>query len=154
MKILIAIDGSDASRSVIEAACPLIAKPENTEVKIISVVEPFAPMAAEPFAISSEYYAEMQEAEIKQAKTSVEKAETGLKENCPNISDVSSEVFRGGAARTIVETAEEWKADLIVVGSHGYGFWSRTLLGSVSNSVVHHAPCSVVVVRGENDEKS
>ena len=154
MKILIAIDGSDASRSVIEAACPLIAKPENTEVKIISVVEPVAPMAAEPFAISAEYYAQMEEAAIKQAQNFVEKAVSDLKSNCPKIGDVSSEVLRGGAAQTIVEIAEEWKADLIVVGSHGYGFWSRTLLGSVSNSVVHHAPCSVTVVRGENDEKA
>lgn len=154
MKILIAIDGSDASKSVIEAACPLIAKPESTEVKIISVVEPITPMATEPFAISAEYYAQTQEAAIKQAKIFVEKAEAGLKDNCPNIGNVSSEIFRGGAARTIVEIADEWNADLIIVGSHGYGFWSRTLLGSVSNSVMHHALCSVMVVRVENDEKS
>ena len=49
------------------------------------------------------------------------------------------------ATRGINETARG-KADLIVVGSHGRGFWGR-LLGSVSNGVVHHAPCSVLVVR-------
>ena len=47
-----------------------------------------------------------------------------------------------------IEEAQNWGADLIIVGSHGYGFWSRALLGSVSNAVINHAPCSVLVVRG------
>jgi nucleotide-binding universal stress UspA family protein len=59
----------------------------------------------------------------------------------------------GLAKQVIVEEAEKWGADLIVVGSHGQGLWSRALLGSVSNSVVHHAPCSVFVGRTpENTE--
>ena len=154
MKILIATDGSEASRSVIEAACRLIAAPENTSVKIISSVEGFAPMTAEPFAVSAEFYAEMEVLAKKQAKSFVEKAETDLKENCPNLKEVSNEILRGGAAQAIVETAGDWGADLIVVGSHGYGFWSRALLGSVSNSVVHNAPCSVLIVRGKQSAES
>lgn len=154
MKILIATDGSDASRSVIEAACKAIASPENTEVKIISAVEPLAPMAAEPFAVSAEYYAEIENGLSKNAKAFTGEGVEHLKEICPAINNVSSEVFRGGAAGAIVEEAKNWGADLIVVGSHGYGFWSRTLLGSVSNSVVHSAPCSVLVVRGKNGAKS
>ena len=59
---------------------------------------------------------------------------------------VNTEVLRGPPDQQIIEKAKEWKADLIVVGSHGRGFWGR-LLGSVSNGVVHHAPCSVLVVR-------
>jgi len=149
MKILIATGGSEASISVIEAACRIVAKPENTLVKIISAVEPITPMAAEPFAVSAEYYAEIEAGMSKQAKTFVEQAEADLKEICPNLSDVSSEIFRSsGAAQAIVETAREWDADLIIVGSHGYGFWTRTFLGSVSNAVVHHASCLVLVVRG------
>ena len=60
---------------------------------------------------------------------------------------LTTEVLCGPPAQEIVQQAEDWGADLVVVGSHGYGFWSRALLGSVSNSVVHHAPCSVLVVR-------
>lgn len=59
----------------------------------------------------------------------------------------SSDVLFGSPDSRIVETAEEWHADLIIVGSHGYSRWERLLLGSVSDSVVHHAPCSVFVVR-------
>ncbi len=151
MKILIATDGSAASKSVIEAACQMVADPENTTVKIISAVEPLAPMVAEPFAVSADYYAEIEAGMSNQAKTFVEQAAEHLKELYPHISNVSTEVLRGGAAQAIVETAREWGADLIVVGSHGYGFWSRTLLGSVSNTVVHHAPCSVLIVRAENE---
>jgi nucleotide-binding universal stress UspA family protein len=47
----------------------------------------------------------------------------------------------------ILDEAEKWKADLIVVGSHGYPAWERLLLGSVSQAVVSHAKCSVEVVR-------
>jgi len=47
----------------------------------------------------------------------------------------------------ILDEAESWGADLIVVGSHGYRAWERFLLGSVSQSIVSHAECSVEVVR-------
>jgi len=47
----------------------------------------------------------------------------------------------------IVEEAREWGTDLIVVGSHGYGFAKRLVLGSVAAAVVASAPCSVQVVR-------
>jgi nucleotide-binding universal stress UspA family protein len=47
----------------------------------------------------------------------------------------------------IIDHAAEWHADLIVAGSHGWEGLNRFLLGSVSESVVRHAPCSVEVVR-------
>jgi len=47
----------------------------------------------------------------------------------------------------IVEAAAEVDADLIIVGSRGMNAVQRWLLGSVSSKVVHHAPCSVLVVR-------
>jgi len=147
MKILIATDGSESSAAVIEKTCNIIGNPENTEVKIITAVEPMVPMGAEPFAISAEYYAQTSEALLEQGKKTVEQAEKDLRNKCSNLGNVSSEVIRGGAAQAIVEKAQDWNADLIVVGSHGYGFWSRALLGSVSNSIANHAPCSVLIVR-------
>ena len=53
----------------------------------------------------------------------------------------------GDPRSVIVDEAENWKADLIVVGSHGYTGIKKWLLGSVAQSVVSHAPCSVEVVR-------
>jgi nucleotide-binding universal stress UspA family protein len=63
---------------------------------------------------------------------------------------VTKEVLPGSPKLVIVEKADHWQADLIVVGSHGYGPWHRFLLGSVSQAVVSHAKCSVEVVRSRN----
>jgi nucleotide-binding universal stress UspA family protein len=63
---------------------------------------------------------------------------------------VAEPVVREGDARSvIIDEAKEWEADLIVVGSHGYTGLKRLLIGSVAQSVVHHAPCSVEVVRSK-----
>jgi len=59
--------------------------------------------------------------------------------------DVRRKVVEGHAARVLTETAAG--ADLLVVGSRGHGGFTGLLLGSVSEHVVTHAPCPVVVVR-------
>jgi nucleotide-binding universal stress UspA family protein len=57
-------------------------------------------------------------------------------------------IVREGDPRTeIIGAADEWKADLIVVGSHGRTALERLLLGSVAQAVVAHAHYSVEVVR-------
>ncbi len=56
-------------------------------------------------------------------------------------------VEAGTPASKIIEVAKEWPADLLVMGSHGRGKTAGLLLGSVSQAVLHHAPCPVLVVR-------
>ena len=153
MKILVATDGSDFSKAAIDILPNIVAKSENTILKIVSVFERPTPIAAEPFAISAEYYNEMEEMGRKNAKQHSEHAKTRIRALFPNtVLDLTTEVITGSPQRVIVETAQEWGANLIVIGSHGYGFWSRLMLGSVSNSVVLHAPCSVLVVRSSPAE--
>jgi nucleotide-binding universal stress UspA family protein len=149
MKILIATDGSDYSKAAINFCRNIIAEPENTSVKILSSVERPVPFATEPFAVSAEYYNELEQLGLKNAKQFVSLAGTQVQSLFSDVplKEVSTEVMSGTPEQAIIERAKEWDADLIVVGSHGYGFWSRALLGSVSNSVVHHAPCSVLVVK-------
>jgi nucleotide-binding universal stress UspA family protein len=53
----------------------------------------------------------------------------------------------GDVRETILDTAQEWKADLIVIGSRGRSGVQRLLLGSVAEPVARHAPCSVEIVR-------
>jgi nucleotide-binding universal stress UspA family protein len=63
---------------------------------------------------------------------------------------VSTKILEGVPKDVIVEEAREWDADLIVVGSHGYGRVQRLVLGSVAAAVVASAPCSVQVVRAKH----
>jgi nucleotide-binding universal stress UspA family protein len=56
-------------------------------------------------------------------------------------------IWEGDPAASVVDAARSEGADVIVVGSHGRGALGRALIGSVSDQVVRHAPCPVLVVR-------
>ncbi len=79
-----------------------------------------------------------------QAKDLVEKAAAKLRE--ANFS-VSTELVEGDPKSQIIDAANEWRADMIVLGSHGRTGLNRFLMGSVSQDVVRHAHCSVEIVR-------
>jgi nucleotide-binding universal stress UspA family protein len=63
---------------------------------------------------------------------------------------IETVVIDGSPKQVIIEEAERWGADLIVVGCHGWGPVKRFLLGSVSQAVTVHAPCSVEIVRSSH----
>ena len=154
MKILLAIDGSPCS----ERAVGEVARrpwPDDSQVRIVSVVEPPAPLVAEPYMGVSGYFEEIEQLKRKQADEIVESAAGMLREGSGTATlGVSTEVVNGSPKRTIVEESEEWGADLIVLGSHGYHTWERMLLGSVSQSVAAHARCSVEIVRCRKEATS
>lgn len=58
----------------------------------------------------------------------------------------------GDAGKWISSTARDWAADLVVVGRRGRRGITEILLGSVSNYVLHHAPCSVLIVQGDSPQ--
>lgn len=147
MKILIATDGSKYSNAAVDECCRMILNPERDEVQIVSVYENAYPITAEPFAMSQEYYEKLDETVRNIAAGYVDEAKKTVSERFPK-AKLTTEVLHGAPDQQIIDRAKEWNADLIVVGSHGRGFWGR-LLGSVSDGVVHHAPCSVLVVRRE-----
>lgn len=148
MKVLIATDGSEYSNAAIEKCFELL-KMEDISFRVVSVLEPPLTMS-EPFGGSVEFYREAEDAVRRQAQAAATQAENRVREHFGGAlaeDALASEVVIGSPARRIVEEAQKWEADLIVVGSHGYGFWERMMLGSVSQSVAQHAPCSVLVVR-------
>ena len=145
MRVLLPVDGSAFSEAAIDevASRPW---PAGSEVRIITAAETPVIIGLEPWAAAPIYFEQLEGAVRDSATTLVENAVTKLKSKEIPLR-VSCAVLEGSARETIVEEAERWGADLIVMGSRGLGAWSRLLLGSVSNAVVHHAKCSVEVVR-------
>jgi nucleotide-binding universal stress UspA family protein len=149
MKVLLATDGSAFSDAAVEE----IARrpwPEASELKIIYVIEPFVPPTTDTWVMPSNYYDQLIEAAESQAREAVGKAAEQFSTIAGEKLRITTDIINGHPKQAIVEEAEKWGADLIVVGSHGYRGLTKFLLGSVSQAVVSHAKCSVEVVRSQN----
>lgn len=144
MKILLATDGSAFSQAAVSEIIQRSYAP-GTEVKIISVVHPW-PFIPEPtFMLVAAHYESLEEGR-KRAEEIIANAAKKISESASQLI-VTTEIFEGSPKQVIVEEAERWGADWIILGSHGYGPVKRFLLGSVSHAVVLNAPCSVEIVR-------
>lgn len=145
MKILLAVDDSSYSSAAagVVGARPW---PQGTTVRVLSVVEA-VPLPATELWYDTDNLVERAQQELQtRAKALVERVTQALQGS----GLLAEPVLREGDPRSvIVDEAEKWGADLIVLGSHGYTGLQRFLLGSVAHSVVSHAPCSVEVVRAK-----
>jgi nucleotide-binding universal stress UspA family protein len=143
MKILIAIDGSDFSQAALQS---IIARPwpANTSVKVLHVVEPPSLLMGREMAAYDPEFEAVWKALREQAKDLVEKAAEKLR---AAQFIVSTELVEGDPKSHIIDVANAWHADMIVLGSHGRTGLSRFLIGSVSQAVVRHAHCSVEIIR-------
>ncbi len=140
MRILLAVDESKSSQQAVEKIAQQFRR-ENAEVRILHVLEPVSPAAPPQMAAG---YAPELEALAKPARELLARAAKSL----TDAGFKTETVLREGDIReTILDIAQEWKADLIVIGSHGRSGIQRFLLGSVTESVARHAPCSVEIVR-------
>jgi len=146
MKILLAIDGSPCSDAAVEEVGRR-PWPDGSSIIVLTTFELPSPPAAETWALPINFFEELDLALQKQARNVVERAVEKLKPRLNKTISLDARILPGPPQSVILDEAEEWRADLIVVGSHGYHAWKRFLLGSVSHSVVSHAKCSVEVVR-------
>lgn len=148
MKILIATDGSEFGTAAVEFAAQIIDNNGATDVKIVTVIEPAAGTELETIIESTEEILDPKNPDEQAAAEMLKVAEVLFEMHCGKEDiAISSKVLPGPAARSIVEEADRWNADMIVLGTHGRGFWSKALLGSVSDRVASHAHCSVLIVR-------
>ncbi len=147
MKIILATDGTKFG----DAATEMLRNfklGSGDSVKVISVVDMAVPLAVDVYGGYLPDTSELEKAARENASKVIDSTNETLKKFFGEAGvDVSGDVLFGSPDSRIVETAEEIGADLIILGSHGYKRWERLLLGSVSSSVVHHAHCSVLVVR-------
>ena len=152
MKILLAVDGSTCSDAAIDEVLRR-PWPPLSELKVITAVQIPTMVGAEPWALPPAYFEQLDESVHKAAKGVID----GVLQKLKSIKDkgltITSEILEGPPGQVIVEAAQRWPADLIVIGSRGLGAWNRLLLGSVSNAVIHHAQCSVEVVRGHHADQ-
>ena len=163
MKILIAYDGSDCSKEAIKdlRRAGLAREIEASVVSVCDAVVPL-PEATTPTSnimnvpqaklIAYEIEARVEEARVQalraveEAHKLAEEAVQQLKSDFPTW-DVSAEAMAGTPALAVIKEADDWNADLIVVGTHGRSALGRLLMGSVSQKVTVEAHCSVRVAR-------
>lgn len=143
MRILVATDGSDCS----VAALYSVANrpwPNDSIAKVISAPEFI--LFKDPSYLEKHEAKDLGQASIDEAKSCVA---AGVAILSGSALKVCSEVptFEDRPYRVILNEADTWQADLIVVGSHGRSGFDRVIMGSASEAVALHAKCSVEVIR-------
>ncbi len=153
-RILVAVDYLEPTPEIFKKALEM-AKKEGSHLIIFHCLQGEIPAAPEyPFYVNlyaGVHSLEMLELEEKLIREATEQFQEWLDVfvQQANVEGVEAEVSycSGDAGKQICKTAKEWGADLIIVGRSGKTGLSEFILGSVSNYVVHHAPCSVLVIQ-------
>jgi nucleotide-binding universal stress UspA family protein len=136
-RLLLATDLSEASASATDEAFELAAR-LGASLLVVSVIDPGSLLL--PGGRFRARIDQVRERREQLAQVLVERGrERGV--------EVSFLVWTGDPGDMIVEAAQSERADMVLVGSHGRGAVGRFFLGSVSEHVVRHAPCPVLVVR-------
>jgi nucleotide-binding universal stress UspA family protein len=155
-KILVALDRTSLSEHVFEEALSL-AKSMNGALMLLHVLSPMEegypmpiypgpdslyPGNEEPLQLYAQQWRDFERIGVETLQKLNGKAlEAGI------ASEFSQNV--GDPGRVICEIARSWEADLIIMGRRGHSGLSELILGSVSNYVLHHAPCSVLALQGK-----
>lgn len=158
-KILIAVDRSQNNRFVFDTAVSL-AQTKGADLMLLHILSKKEP--DHPITPTYTYYPIVEACDYQTYQQEFAKYEQHGIELLQNLAQeataagVATEFtqLRGNPGRMICELANNWSADLIIVGSRGLKGLKEMFLGSVSNYVTHHAPCSVLIVRTQIDSPS
>jgi nucleotide-binding universal stress UspA family protein len=134
MKMLLAYDGSDGARRALDVVLELARSTDS--VTVVGVAEGIPLFGYAGTLPSPEQEAE-RDRRIAEAESAI--SARGVA--------VTFAVQSGDPATAILEIAEKEHIDLIVMGTRGLGTAERWLMGSVSDKVLHHAHCNVLVAR-------
>ncbi|MDB6064697.1 MAG: putative universal stress protein [Pedosphaera sp.] len=142
-KILVPVDFSEPSRKALHYAISL-AKPFKAEILLVHVVESVLPPPDAVIVESAALAAALNKEAAKRLSEWRKKA--------ASLAPVREILLTGAPYREIVDFADQSKADLIVLGTHGRTGLTRLLIGSTAERVMRHAPCPVLVVREREHE--
>ena len=153
-KILVAIDISETNKSAFNTALSL-AQATGAELMLLNVISGDKNNYPNPFIYSGYEYDPLDESLFSMYQEQWEKFKQRGEELLRSLVEeatktgVNAEFSQdfGNPGRTICDFAKTWPADLILIGSRGLSGVKEMFLGSVSNYVNHHAPCSVLIVR-------
>jgi nucleotide-binding universal stress UspA family protein len=144
-RILVAIDGSDTSKRALREALQL-AKDGKSALRVLHVLDlvTFSTDTPSGFAAYEEALRVAGEQMLSDASDMAEKAGVACETKLLELEERGRRI-----AEEIARDAGEWRAELIVIGTHGRRGMSRLLLGSVADSLVRIAPAPVLLIRGE-----
>jgi nucleotide-binding universal stress UspA family protein len=142
MRLLLAIDGSTFSEAATQAVITR-ANPHETEVHVLHVIDIPSPQFPEMMT----YYPGIEHARDAQRGPAVALVSKAAELIRSKGFRVSTAVELGDPKSRILDVAEEWHADLIVLGSRGRTKLDHFLMGNVSDGIARHATCSVEIVR-------
>lgn len=147
-RILVCMDGSDHARDALRTAAG-IAHRFRACIDLIHVFDPNELLAPSCYApeIGTALDELMEVVEAEQQRIH--------RQACAELADAGipceAHSLQGHPAECILRTAEEIQADLTVMGCRGISPWHTLVMGSVSNAVVHHAGCPILIVRGNRE---
>ncbi|HAA27032.1 MAG TPA: universal stress protein [Cyanobacteria bacterium UBA8553] len=150
-KILVALDRSPQADIVFEQALELAKKDEASLMLSHCLPSDLqgSSLYADVYGVGLVNYSHEIQEQLKKEK---EEARELLARYCETSTAqgvlTEWDVRAGDAGKAIAELANSWDADLVVLGRRGHRGLTEMVLGSVSNYVVHHAPCSVLIVQG------
>src|SRR5215470_16273871 len=146
MKILLAVDGSESGAAVVEEAART-PWPEGSVARIVSVAEAPFPVREWVAPLPPGSYEEWERVFEARSVENTAQAIARFSEIAGAQTEARAKTLRGEPKIAILDEAEHWGADLIIVGTHGYSALERLWLGSVSRAVASHAKCSVQIAR-------
>lgn len=140
-RVMVGIDPSEQSTWALDVAAKL-AREEDAAVSLVHVVcEPLALSPDSPYYPSPDIVRDLRSEGEALLRHTRERLSRAIQQNAEEIIRI------GDPSREIVKAAEEWHADLIVLGTHGRNALGRLLMGSTAEAVFRHAPCPVLIVR-------
>ncbi len=149
-KILLATDGSEEAALASQTAAD-VAEKTDSELHVVHVAY-LLPMSSELSYMASRVYEEAHEEAKQEAQKLLDEQVRMIQEGGGNVAD--AHLRTGRPDEEVIRLSEELGVGLVAVGSRGLNPMRRALMGSVSDSVVRHAHCPVLVVRKEKTLKN
>lgn len=138
--ILFPTDGSEQSKKALDSLVEL-AKKFNSKVFVLNTYE--VPVPITNYELSSDLYLSVEGVLSKNSKDILEEVKDILEKDGINAQYIS---IAGDSGSIIIERAEKLEASMILMGSRGLGAIKSVLMGSVSNYVLHHSKCPVMII--------